>query len=83
MAVGDRFRLSPRQIRDAALTAVGEAKLGRPPRSSSAIRLTRRDLFSVARSRSGHELTAFARRVRLVHGWDDLVVPEEAHRQLR
>jgi AAA+ superfamily predicted ATPase len=82
-AVGDRFRLSARQIRDAALTAAGEAKLGRPPRSSSAIRLTRRDLFSVARSQSGHELTAFARRVRPVHGWDDLVVPEEAHRQLR
>ena len=82
-AVGDQFRLSPRQIRDAAMTTAGEARLRRPPRSSSALRLTRRELFSAARSQSGHELTAFARRVRPVHGWDDLVVPEEADSQLR
>jgi AAA+ superfamily predicted ATPase len=81
-AVGDRFRLSPRQIRDAALTAAGEARLRRPPRGSSALRLTRRELFAAGRSQSGHELAAFARRTRAVHAWDDLVVPEEAHRQL-
>jgi ATP-dependent 26S proteasome regulatory subunit len=82
-AVADRFRLSPRQIRDAALVAAGEAGLRRPPRSSSALRLSRRDLFSSARSQTGHQLAAFARRIRPVHGLDDLIVPEDAHRQLR
>ena len=82
-AVADRFRLSTRQIRDAALIAAGEAGLQRPPRDSSALRLSRRDLFSCARRQTGHQLTAFARRIRPVHGLDDLVVPEDAHRQLR
>src|SRR3954451_8045929 len=49
-AVGDRFRLSPRQTRDAALTAAGEARLHRPPRGSSRLRLTRGELFSAARN---------------------------------
>jgi hypothetical protein len=82
-AVGDRFRLSPRQIKDAALTAAGQARLQRPRRGSSAPRLTRRELFAAGRSQSGHELGTFARRASAVHAWDDLVVPEEAHRQLR
>jgi SpoVK/Ycf46/Vps4 family AAA+-type ATPase len=82
-AVADRFRLSTRQIRDAALIAAGEAGLRQPRRSSSAPRLSRRDLFSSARSQTGHQLTSFARRIRPVHGWEDLVVPEDAHRQLR
>jgi AAA+ superfamily predicted ATPase len=82
-AVGDRFRLSPGQIRDAALTAVGETRLQQPPDGTDVLRLTRHGLFSVARRQTGHELTAFARWVRPVHGWDDLVVPDDAHRQLR
>jgi AAA+ superfamily predicted ATPase len=81
-AVADRFRLSSRQIRDAALIAAHEAGLRRPPRGSS-VRLTRHDLFSAARSQTGHQLTAFARGIRPVHRWEDLVVPEDAQVQLR
>ncbi|MDN5768256.1 MAG: AAA family ATPase [Humibacillus sp.] len=82
-AVADRFRLSSRQIRDAALIAAGEAGLRWTPRGSSAPRLSRRDLFSSARGQTGHQLTTFARRIHPVHGWADLVVPVDAHGQLR
>jgi AAA+ superfamily predicted ATPase len=82
-AVGDRFRLSHSQIRDAALTATGEARLRRPSDGTGGPRLTARELFSAARRQNGHELAAFARWVRPVHGWDDLVVPDDAQCQLR
>jgi AAA+ superfamily predicted ATPase len=79
-AVSDRFRLSSGQIRDAALAASGAARLrdpGRPPRITAA------ELFAAARRESGSDLGSFARRVPLVHGWNDLVVPDDVLRQLR
>jgi SpoVK/Ycf46/Vps4 family AAA+-type ATPase len=44
--------------------------------------VTRSALFAAARQQRGQDLLSFARRVRLVHGWDDLVVPDEVLRQL-
>jgi AAA+ superfamily predicted ATPase len=79
-AVSDRFRLSPGQIRDAALTASGAARLRDPERPS---RITAAELFAAARRESGSDLGSFARRVPLVHGWNDLVVPDDVRRQLR
>ena len=79
--VADRFRLSAGLIRDAALAAAARARLGagsadaEPP-------VTRSALFAAARQQRGQDLLSFARRVRLVHGWDDLVVPDEVLRQL-
>ncbi|WP_406335879.1 AAA family ATPase [Streptomyces sp. NBC_00203] len=80
-AVADRFRLSPGQIRDAALTASAAARLRGAGRDGEP-RLSTEDLFAAARQERGQDLTAFARRVRLVHRWDDLVVPDEVQRQL-
>ncbi len=79
-AVADRFRLSPGQIRDAALTASAAARLRDPERPS---RIIAAELFAAARREGGTDLGSFARRVPLVHGWDDLVVPDDVLRQLR
>ena len=79
-AVSDRFRLSPGQIRDAALTASGAARLRDP---GHAPRITAAELFAAARRESGSDLGSFAHRVPLVHGWNDLVVPADVLRQLR
>ena len=93
--VADRFRLTPGLIRDAALTAAATARArlraGRPAgagrarragRAQEAPLVTRSDLFTAARQERGQDLLIFARRIRLVHGWDDLVVPDDVLRQL-
>jgi AAA+ superfamily predicted ATPase len=79
--VADRFRLSQGQIEDAALTAAAAAGL-RAGVPDGDPRLSRAELFAAARQQRGHDLTAFARRVRLLYGWDDLIVPEDVLRQL-
>ncbi|MFI8835018.1 ATP-binding protein [Streptomyces afghaniensis] len=82
-----RFRLGPRRIADAALTACATARrraaadAGQwvPPRLT---RPTRAELFASARGQSGHALAALAHRVEAVHGWDDLVLPGDVAAQL-
>ncbi|WP_239395168.1 ATP-binding protein [Frankia sp. CiP3] len=85
--VADRFRLTPGLIRDAALTATAQARLraARPAsagRAQEAPLVTRSDLFTAARQERGQDLLSFARGIRLVHGWGDLVVPDDVLRQL-
>ena len=70
------FRFSRSQIEDAALTAVRLASLRREP-------LDLADLYEAARARSGNEMGNLARKVVGVYGWDDIVLPEEEHAQLR
>ncbi|MCX5357769.1 ATP-binding protein [Streptomyces sp. NBC_00124] len=79
--VADRFRLSLGQIHDAALTASAAARLHGAGRDGE-LSLSTAELFAAARQERGHDLSALARRVRLVHGWDDLVVPDDVLRQL-
>ena len=74
--VADRFRLTSGLIRDAALTATARARL------DAASVVTYAHLFAAARQERGQDLLSFARRIRLVHGWDDLVVPDDVLGQL-
>lgn len=72
-----RFRLTPGQIRDAALGAERVRILegnGRP--------LEAADLVAASRDRSTLKLGELATRIEPRHGWDDLVLPEEKRRQL-
>ncbi len=68
-----RFRFGPAQIEDAVLTAVAAA----------GVQATRADLFAAARRQTGHELTALARKIEPVYGWDDIVLPADSLAQLR
>jgi AAA+ superfamily predicted ATPase len=95
-ALGDRFRLSSSQIADATRTAAVAARLrvagadtsedddaranGDP---SGPTPIATADLFAAARSQSGHQLSAFARRVPVTYVWDDLVLPADVMAQLR
>lgn len=95
-ALGDRFRLSSGQIADAARTAAVAARLRVAGAYTSAddgagangdrpgpTPIATADLFAAARSQSGHQLSAFARRVPVTYGWDDLVLPADVMDQLR
>jgi AAA+ superfamily predicted ATPase len=95
-ALGDRFRLSSSQIADAARTAAVAARLRLAGAYTSAdddgrangdlagpTPLATADLFAAARSQSGHQLSAFARRVPVTYVWDDLVLPADVMAQLR
>jgi AAA+ superfamily predicted ATPase len=95
-ALGDRFRLSSSQIADATRTAAVAARLRVAGADTSAnddahadgggsapTPIATADLFAAARSQSGHQLSAFARRVPVTYGWDDLVLPADVMDQLR
>jgi hypothetical protein len=70
------FRFTEVQIKDAVQTAAGVASYwGQLVREEH--------LFEAARSRSGHELGSLTRKVQVVHGWDDIVLPEDTVTQLR
>ncbi|MFF8942181.1 AAA family ATPase [Streptomyces sp. NPDC014864] len=77
-ALAARFRLDPRQIEDAALTALTAARLRDPEGPAP----TREELFAAARAQTGHELTYATRRIRPACGWDDIVLPPEPLAQL-
>ncbi|HZS03172.1 MAG TPA: ATP-binding protein [Chloroflexota bacterium] len=88
-ALASRFRLAPRQIGAAAVTARAQARWdraaqpsagGRPPGGADA---TLDDLFAAARAQSAHRLDAVARKLTPHYAWRDLVLPAEALAQLR
>jgi hypothetical protein len=75
-ALAECFRFNGSQIEDAAETAASLALYrGETARIEH--------VFEAARIRSGHELARLTRKVVPVHGWSDLVLPEEATGQLR
>jgi hypothetical protein len=70
------FRFTETQIEDAVQTAVAIASYrGQVVREGH--------LFEAARSRSGQQLGSLTRRVQAVHGWSDIVLPEDTVAQLR
>ena len=80
-ALAERFRLAPGQIREAVLTAYNKAgwRLAgeRPPGPEPAPPApTLAELFAASRAQTGHDLTALARKIEPIYGWDDIVLPE-------
>jgi AAA+ superfamily predicted ATPase len=87
-ALAERFRLAPGQIREAVLTAANRAgwRLAggrrRPGRGAAPPAPTLAELFAASRAQTGHDLTALARKIEPIHGWDDIVLPSDPVAQL-
>ncbi|WP_437896338.1 ATP-binding protein [Sorangium sp. So ce124] len=77
-AVAAKFRFSAAQIRGAAAGARRRARL-RGDEDAPAVD----DVYDACRGRSSHAVDQLARRIRPRYRWDDLVLAEDAVRQLR
>ncbi len=75
-ALAECFRFNKSQIEDAAETAANLASY-----RGEAVRIEH--AFEAARLGSGHELASLTRKVIPVHGWSDIVLPENSLEQLR
>jgi hypothetical protein len=78
-----RFELTPRQIRLAASEAGAVRLLSVEHRDQDTSRDDLPLLFASARRQSGAELAALATRIEPVHGFEDIVLPDDARLQLR
>ncbi len=78
--LADRFRLTPRQIDDAAATAINTAAVTADSHPAGPD-LT--GLTAAARALAGHGMTAVASKVTTTATWDDLVLPTDVLAQLR
>lgn len=78
-ALVHQFELGPTGIAQAARTARRMAALGEEEEACDAARLA----WIACRERSGPTLDDLAQRVHPTHDWDDIVLPEDAFRQLR
>jgi AAA+ superfamily predicted ATPase len=87
-ALAGRFRLAPGQIRDAVLIAYNGARWRMAANSSEPAHHlplpipTLHQLFAAARSQTGHDLMALARKIEPVYGWNDIVLPGDPLAQL-
>lgn len=79
LALANVFRLSARQIHDAATTAHNLARW-RDPESTQ---ITTADLYRACRLQSNRKLTTLARQIRPQHTWADLVLPPDRLAHLR
>lgn len=70
--LASKFEFTPGQIEDAATTARALAT-GEP---------TADDVFEACRTQSRERIGELARQVEPIHGWKDIVLPEEQTRQL-
>ncbi|ABA58345.1 AAA ATPase [Nitrosococcus oceani ATCC 19707] len=88
-SLANRFRLTPNQIAEAAVTACNQALLRsitQAPEelpSQSRIQPTLSDLFAAARTQSGHELATLAKKIQPKYTWNDIVLPDDSMAQLR
>lgn len=82
--ISNRFRLTPKQIADAVATASNTARLQLDNQLKNK---NNSNLFShlcsAARSQSGHELTALARKVEPKYSWKDIILHPNQLKQLR
>ena len=72
--LSSRFRLSPRQIADAAAGARNRAL-----QTTCSLH----DLSAAARAQSGSELQRLAKKIEPRHCWSDLILPDDTMAQLR
>jgi AAA+ superfamily predicted ATPase len=88
-ALAERFRLAPGQIREAMLTAHNRAgwRLAAdrhdPGPDPAPPAPTLAELFAASRGQTGHDLTALARKIEPIYGWDDIILPSDPLAQLR
>ena len=75
-ALAECFRFSAGQIDEAVETAANLAEY----RGES---VAAEHLFEAARARCGHELATLTRKINPAHGWDDIILPDDAREQLR
>jgi AAA+ superfamily predicted ATPase len=78
-ALATAFRFSGGQIQDAIRSAEGYAAAKNPGHT----RLAMDDLFSGCKAQSNKNLSAFARAIRPVYHWDDIVLPADVKTQLQ
>jgi hypothetical protein len=78
-AIVEQFHFGPERIRHSLETAWQLAILRT---GSEAAALTDDDLWRACRAQSGGELAQLAQRIVPCHDWDDLILPEDAGRQL-
>ena len=76
-ALAERFILNPGQIARAATTALDAQRSRKPGAHLPDL------LFEAARAESGQRLGTLATKVRLLHTWDDLVLPAPTLRRVR
>ncbi|HWS90144.1 MAG TPA: ATP-binding protein [Pyrinomonadaceae bacterium] len=85
-AIAGRFRMSYREIEEAAAAAADRAlwrEASRPGDASPAAPPTLEDLFASARAGSRRGLDALARKVEARCGWGDIVLPPDQLSQLK
>jgi SpoVK/Ycf46/Vps4 family AAA+-type ATPase len=77
--LASRFRLGPRQIRD-ALQSAEDLAFWRSPEDG---RITMADLYSACRAHSSPRLGALARKIEPRYTWDEIVLPGDQLAQLQ
>ncbi|MGL5064914.1 MAG: ATP-binding protein [Microcoleus sp.] len=80
-ALASRFRLTPHQITSAVKNAGNAIRW----QAATAEKNTTNTLllFASARARSGHDLTALARKIEPQYTWNDIILPADHQTQLR
>lgn len=81
--LADRFQLGPDQISQALLDAANQSRWQAAVDKTKPQIPGREALFAAARAQTGHRLAILAQKLNLTYGWDDLVLPEEAMKQLK
>ncbi|MFS0518426.1 ATP-binding protein [Nostoc sp. UIC 10607] len=83
--LADRFRLMPGQIATAIVDAGNRSRwrtaISNSDASASSMMLS--DLFSAARSQSGHDLAGLAHKIEPLYTWDDIVLLDDTQTQLQ
>ncbi len=94
-ALGDRFRLTPKQIQSAVATACNQKRweefknegsergFSLSPLPQFSVQPSINDLFTAARMQSGQNMAAMARKITPKYGWDDIILPPDQMAQLR
>ncbi|NJK65806.1 MAG: ATP-binding protein [Microcoleus sp. CSU_2_2] len=79
-ALADRFRLTPHQITSAIKNAGNAMRWQTAAGKNTTNKLL---LFASARARSGHDLTALAKKIEPQYTWHDIILPADHQTQLR
>ncbi len=88
-ALAERFRLTIDQITDAVITAFNQAlwdmttQIPQKFPDEKSMQLTTDHLFAAARSQSGHQLAALAKKIEPKYIWDDIVLLPDQLEQLQ